>query len=137
MAGYSGTPLARKLGIREGHRVGWQEAPRGFAEMIDAGPSVTVDLGMSRRRSYDVIVAFFPRRDTLQGAVDGLARLLKWDGGLWLAWPKLSGARASDIREADVRLAGLDEGLVDNKICAIDRDWSGLRFVYRKSDRPA
>lgn len=137
MAGYSGKPLAKKLGVTEGHRMGWKGAPREFAELIDAGPSVIVDLGMSRRRSYDVIVAFFPTRNALQGAVAGLARLLKWDGGLWLAWPKLSGALASDIREADVRRAGLDEGLVDNKICAIDRNWSGLRFVYRRSDRPA
>ena len=136
MVGYSGTPLAKKLGIKEGHRVGWRGAPRGFAELVGVGPSVIVDPGLSRGRSYDVVVAFFPTRDTLQGAVAGLAPLLKWDGGLWLAWPKLRGALASDIREADVRQAGLGEGLVDNKICAIDRNWSGLRFVYRRSDRP-
>ena len=136
MAGYSGTPLAGKLGIREGHRVGWEGAPRGFAGLLDLGPSVVVDLGFSEGRSYDVIVAFFPDLAALPDAVPRLAPLLKWSGGLWLAWPKLSGALASDIREGDVRSAGLNGGLVDNKICAIDANWSGLRFVYRKADRP-
>lgn len=136
MAGYSGTPLARKLGIRRGHRVGWEGAPVGFSELVDARPSVIVDLGLSEPRSYDVIAAFFPNLAGLPGAVPRLAPLLKWNGGLWLAWPKLSGALASDIREADVRREGLEGGLVDNKICAIDENWSGLRFVYRKADRP-
>ena len=137
MAGYSGTPLGRKLGIGEGHRVGWEGAPEGFADLVDAGPSVIVDLGLSEERSYDVIVAFLPARAALRGVVARLAPLLRWRGGLWLAWPKLSGALASDIREADVRREGLEGGLVDNKICAIDENWSGLRFVYRVVDRPA
>ena len=137
MAGYSGTPLAKKLGIGDSHHVGWEGAPGGFAKLVDAGPSVIVDLGLSERRRYDVIVAFLPAPAALPGAVARLAPLLKWNGGLWLAWPKLSGALASDIREADVRRAGLEGGLVDNKICAIDGNWSGLRFVYRKADRPA
>lgn len=136
MAGYSKTPLASKLGIGEGHRVGWEGAPAGFHELVDAPPSVIVDPGLSDRRSYDVIVAFLPVRAALPGVIDRLSPLLKWNGGLWLAWPKLSGALASDIREADIRRAGLDGGLVDNKTCAIDEDWSGLRFVYRRTDRP-
>ena len=136
MAGYSGTPLARKLGIRRGHRVGWEGAPVGFSELVDPGPSVIVDLGLSEPRSYDVIASFVPNLAGLPGVVPRLAPLLKWNGGLWLAWPKLSGALASDIREADVRREGLEGGLVDNKICAIDENWSGLRFVYRKADRP-
>ena len=136
MAGYSKTPLARKLGIGGGHRVGWEGAPAGFEELVNAAPSAIVDPGLSDRRSFDVIVAFFPARAALRGAVDRLSPLLKWSGGLWLAWPKLSGSLASDIREADIRRAGLESGLVDNKVCAIDEDWSGLRFVYRKADRP-
>lgn len=137
MAGYSGTRLAKKLGIGEGHRVGWDGAPAGFAELVNPGPSVIVDPGLSQRRSYDVIVAFLPARGALPGVVARLAPLLRWNGGLWLAWPKLSGALASDIREADIRRAGLEGGLVDNKVCAIDENWSGLRFVYRKVDRPS
>lgn len=136
MAGYPGTPLARKLGIREGHRIGWKGAPGGFAELLDPDPAVTIDLGLMGERGYDVIVVFLPELGAIEGVLARIRPLLRWDGGLWLAWPKLSGALASDIREADVRRAGLAGGLVDNKICAIDRNWSGLRFVYRKEDRP-
>lgn len=136
MAGYSGTPLAKKLGIREGHRIGWEGAPGGFAALVDPGPAVIIDLGLAGERSYDVIVVFLPELGALEGVLGRLRPLLRWNGGLWLAWPKLSGGLASDIREADVRRAGLGGGLVDNKICAIDKDWSGLRFVYRREDRP-
>ena len=137
MTGYSGTRLAKKLGIEEGGRVGWDGAPAGFAELVNPDASVIVDLRLSRRRGYDVIVAFLPARAALPGVVDRLAPLLRWNGGLWLAWPKLSGALASDIHEADIRRAGLEGGLVDNKVCAIDENWSGLRFVYRRADRPS
>jgi len=136
MAGYSGTPLAKKLGIREGHRIGWEGAPAGFADLVDPGPAVQVDLGLANERSYDVIVAFLSELAAARGVLGRLRPLLRWNGGLWLAWPKLKGGLATDIRESDVRRAGLEGGLVDNKICAIDKDWSGLRFVYRKDDRP-
>ena len=136
MAGYSGTPLAKKLGIREGHRIGWEGAPAGFAGLVDPDPAVTVDLGLADERSYDVIVVFLPELAAVRGVLRRFRPLLRWNGGLWLAWPKLTGGLASDIRESDVRRAGLEGGLVDNKICAIDKDWSGLRFVYRKEDRP-
>ena len=136
MAGYSGTPLARKLGIKDGHRIGWHGAPSDFAATVDPGPAVVVDHGFAGARSHDVIVAFVPALANLAGTVARFRPVLQWTGGLWLAWPKLSGALASDIRESDIRRAGLDGGLVDNKICAIDGDWSGLRFVYRKKDRP-
>ncbi|MCY3613123.1 MAG: DUF3052 domain-containing protein [Gemmatimonadetes bacterium] len=136
MAGYSGTPLARKLGIGEGNRVGWTGGPDDFAAALDLPASVIVDQGFAGPRRYDVIVVFLPALAALAGTVERFSRQLNWNGGLWLAWPKLSGRLAGDIREADVRRAGLAGGLVDNKICAIDRDWSGLRFVYRKEDRP-
>jgi len=136
MAGYSGTPLARKLGIGEGHRVGWSGGPDDFAAALDLPASVIVDQGFAGRRRYDVIVVFLPALAALAGTVERFRCQLNWNGGLWLAWPKLAGRLASDIRESDVRRAGLAGGLVDNKICAIDRDWSGLRFVYRKEDRP-
>ena len=135
MAGYSGTPLAKKLGIREGLRIGWAGAPAGFAELVNPGPAVDVDLGLADERSYDVIVVFVPEFAAVRGVLGRYRPLLKWSGGLWLAWPKLSGGLASDIRESDVRRAGLRGGLVDNRICAIDGDWSALRFVYRKEDR--
>ena len=137
MAGYSGTPLAKKLGIKEGHRIGWDRAPSGFTALVDPGPAVVVDHVFTGGRCYDVVVAFVPQLEALPGTVARFRPLLKWSGGLWLAWPKLSGSLASDIRESDVRRVGLEGGLVDNKICAIDEDWSGLRFVFRKKDRPA
>lgn len=136
MAGYSGTPLARKLGIADGHRVGWTGGPDDFAETLNPSASVVVDHAFSGRRCYDVIVVFVPSLAALPGTVERFRTQLTWNGGLWLAWPKLAGRLASDIRESDVRRAGLAAGLVDNKICAIDRDWSGLRFVYRREDRP-
>lgn len=136
MAGYSGTPLAKKLGIREGHRIGWHGAPAGFAESVDSGSSATVDHGFAHERSYDVIVVFVRELAGLTGVLDRFRPLLRWNGGLWLAWPKPRGGLASDISGNDVRRAGLEGGLVDNKVCAIDENWSGLRFVYRTKDRP-
>lgn len=135
MVGYSGTPLARKLGIRSGHQVGWHGAPAGFAGLLELPPSVVVDLGFDHVRSYDVIVAFVADFDALEQDLERFPGKLKWNGGLWLAWPKLASPLAGELRAADVRRAGLAAGLVDNKVCAVDQDWSGLRFVYRKADR--
>jgi hypothetical protein len=86
-------------------------------------------------KPYDVIVAFCPDRAALARHADVLPSRLEMAGGLWLAWPKRASGIATDIGEADVRAAGLDAGLVDNKIAAIDQTWSGLRFVRRRSDR--
>ena len=136
MAGYSGTPLARKLGIRSGHRVGWDSAPTGFAASLALEPSVVIDDAFDQVRGYDVIVAFVADFDALGLALERFRPQLKWDGGLWLAWPKRSSPLAGELLASDVRRAGLGAGLVDNKVCAVDQDWSGLRFVYRKADRP-
>lgn len=135
-AGYSGTPLAKKLGIRDGHVVGWEAAPPGFAEKLDLGPAVVTSFAFDGRRRHDVIVAFARDRDALEGTAERLAPSLKWNGGLWLAWPKKRSPLATDVRDSHVRRAGLEAGLVDNKVCAVDEDWSALRFVYRKADRP-
>lgn len=131
------TPLARKLGIGCGHRVAWRRAPEHFPKLLELGPAVIVDHGCTAPRSYDVVVAFVPDLAALAGVVARFRPLLKWTGGLWLAWPKRSSPLASDVRDSDVRRAGLSEGLVDNKVCAIDEDWSALRFVHRREDRPA
>ena len=136
MAGYSGTPLARKLGIRDGHRIGWDGAPTGFAASLALEPSVVIDDAFDQVRGYDVIVAFVADFDALGLALERFRPQLKWDGGLWLAWPKRSSPLAGELLASDVRRAGLGAGLVDNKVCAVDQDWSGLRFVYRKADRP-
>ncbi len=137
MAGYSGTRLAKKLGVQPGGRVGWRRAPEGFEAALQLEPSVVVDHSFAEPRRYDVIIVFVPNLAALDGLALRFKPLLKWTGGLWLAWPKRSSSLASDVRDSDVRRTGLEAGLVDNKVCAIDEDWSGLRFVHRKKDRPA
>ena len=135
-AGYSGTPLPRKLGIRPGARIALIAAPEGFATMLGALPD-GVEVRSRLRGRFDVIVAFASGRAALLRRLDALTAALEPDGGLWLAWPKRSSGVATDLTETDVRALGLGTGLVDNKVCAIDQTWSGLRFVYRVADRPA
>ena len=148
-AGYSGTPLARKLGIDEGDRVAALHAPKHFPDLLElpahtileGSPSVpsTTEDGFLRDEedAFDVVILFAPDRQALERRFDHAHRLLAWDGGLWVCWPKQSSRLARDLKESDVRGAGLAAGLVDNKVCAVDDDWSGLRFVYRLDDRPA
>lgn len=136
MAGYSGTPLPKKLGIKEGHRVAFLGAPGGFVPGLELPESVVVETRAVDPRAYDVLMAFAPDLATLGGLVEGLKPNLTWAGGLWIAWPKRASPLSSDIMEADVRASGLSSGLVDNKICAVDDDWSGLRFVHRRENRP-
>jgi hypothetical protein len=133
-AGYSGTPLVRKLGIKPEARLGLIGAPDGFDTVLgDLPPGVTV-----RRRVqgvFDVILVFVRARSELQRRLPALKTTLAQDGGLWLAWPKRSSGVATDLGDGPVRELGLAAGLVDNKVCAIDETWSGLRFVYRLADR--
>ncbi|MEQ9401055.1 MAG: hypothetical protein RJQ04_17940 [Longimicrobiales bacterium] len=136
-AGYSGTPLGRKLGIKEGHRVATLGAPDGFAALLDPLPaSVDLVADPADDRPCDVIIAFVPVAGALEGRFARGHELLDPYGGLWIAWPKQSSALATEFRESDVRAHGLATGLVDNKICAVDADWSGLRFVVRTEHRP-
>ena len=135
-AGYSGTPLVRKLGVKPDARLGLIGAPEGFdATLGELPPGVRV-----RRRlggePFDVIVAFFARRAELDRRLPALVRALDSSGGLWLAWPKRASGVVTDVTEDVVRTLGLAAGLVDNKVCAIDPVWSGLRLVYRLRDRP-
>jgi hypothetical protein len=133
-AGYSGTPLPRKLGIKPEARVALIGAPYDFDEVLgELPPGVTV-----RRRArgtFDVLVIFVQKRSELERRLPVLKRALDQAGGLWVAWPKRSSGVATDLEESAVRGLGLASGLVDNKVCAIDATWSGLRFVYRLADR--
>jgi hypothetical protein len=125
-AGYSGTPLPRKLGIKDGHRVAVVAAPDGFvldAELVPLGAEM------------DVILLFVLEQRELERCFSELAALLTPAGGLWIAWPKQAAGIETDLREGAVRRIGLAHGLVDNKVCAIDETWSGLRFVRRLVDR--
>ena len=135
-AGYSGTPLVRKLGIKPDARLGLVAAPQGFDATLGEFP-----LGARVRRRlggepFDVVVAFYRRRAELERRLPALARALDPAGGLWIAWPKRASGVSTDVTEDVVRQLGLAAGLVDNKVCAIDETWSGLRLVYRLRDRP-
>jgi hypothetical protein len=135
-AGYSGTPLPKKLGIKPGHRLGLIGAPADFDVTLGELPE---DVAVRRRvrGPFDVVVAFFVERRALERRLDALRTTLDPAGGLWIAWPKRASGVPTDIDERVVRELGLAAGLVDNKVCAIDAVWSGLRFVYRLRDRPA
>ena len=133
-AGYSGTPLPRKLGIKPEDRLGLLSAPEGFGAVLgELPPGVSVRRRLQGR--FDVIVAFFVSRAELERRLPACRAALDQAGGLWIAWPKGSSGVATDLGDRAVREVGLAAGLVDNKVCAIDATWSGLRFVYRLADR--
>jgi hypothetical protein len=136
VAGYSGTPLPRKLGIKENHRLALIGAPEGFTQTLGALPG-GVETRTSVRGRADVIVFFATRRVELERRFAALKRALEWDGGLWVAWPKGSSGVETDLTGNVVREIGLANGLVDVKVCAVDEIWSGLRLVHRLEDRPA
>jgi hypothetical protein len=127
------TPLPRKLGIGPGLSVGLIGAPDSFAETLAVPPGAR--LSTSLRGTLDVIVFFTRRRAELERRLPGLRRALDPSGGLWIAWPKRASGVATDINEDVLREVILPTGLVDNKVCAIDETWSGLRFVVRLSER--
>lgn len=134
MAGYSGTPLPQKLGIKPGAKLMLLGAPVGFDETLGAVPE-GVELRRHARGTADVVVAFFIDRRHLERRLAGLGRTIFPAGALWLAWPKRASGVATNITEDVVRDVALPRGLVDNKVCAIDATWSGLRFVWRKERR--
>ena len=130
-SGYSKTPLVRKLGMTPDSRVAVLAAPAGFLERLDDVPAPRTRL----RGSFDVIVAFADSRAGLERRLDALISALEPRGGLWIAWPKRSSGVATNLDERVVRERLLATGLVDNKVCAIDETWSGLRFVRRLGAR--
>lgn len=131
MAGYSGTPLPTKLGVKPGHRVAVLGGPPGFGDQFD-GARVVTRLGPG----LDVIVLFVTEERRLAARLPAAKAALDYDGGLWVAWPKRASKVTTDLTENVVRDMALALGLVDNKVCAIDDVWSGLRLVYRRADRP-
>jgi CheY-like chemotaxis protein len=130
-AGYSGTPLPKKLGIKPGAVVALVGAPRGFEQTLGSLPE-DVTLRRQTRGRRDLTIWFAKSRKDLTDRIDRIAKALG-TGGLWIAWPKKTSDLASDLTQNDVRREGLAIGLVDFKICAIDDTWSGLKFVWRKS----
>ena len=132
--GYSGTPLPKKLGIREGARVALVHAPKGFLDLLEPLPP-GVELLRGVRGPLDVIVFFTKRSSQLVRRFPALAKALAPAGGLWIAWPKQASGVETDLAFQVVQAVGLAAGLVDNKVCAIDEVWSGVRFVIRLRDR--
>lgn len=133
-AGYSGTPLAKKLGIKPGFTVTTQNDPSDFKPLLDPLPE-GVSFKSNLRGSTDLVVAFFVERSKLKARLPALARAIHPDAGLWLAWPKQSSGVETDITGNDIRELGLAAGVVDVKVCAISDVWSGHRFVHRVENR--
>jgi hypothetical protein len=135
VAGYSGSPLKKKLGIKEGHRVAFPGAPSEFAALLGELPD-GVRVRSRVAGPLDVIVFFTKRRAELERRLPTLRRAMDPAGGLWIAWPKRASGVETDVTEDVARDLGYDNLLVDNKVCAIDETWSGLRLVIRLEDRP-
>jgi hypothetical protein len=131
VAGYSGTPLATKLGIRTGDVVALLQAPDDLALALPDGTTVK-----HRAMGHaDVVVVFVTRARDLERRVDRLGAMIRPDGGLWIAWPKRSSGVTTDVTDDVVRGVALPRGLVDNKVCAIDATWSAVRLVWRVENR--
>jgi hypothetical protein len=135
MAGYSGTPLAKKLGFKEGFRAGFVNQPKGFQRELGSLPG-GVKIFLARLpKPLDLIIFFADSQQTLKREFPRLAQKLAKNGMLWIAWPKKASGVATDLSDNSVRQIGLDAGLVDVKVCAVNDIWSGLKFVYRLEDR--
>lgn len=136
MAGYSTTPLVKKLGIKENFRVALVGAPEGFDATLGALPVGVKLVTNVRQRPINLALLFTKKYSELDKRFATLAAALSPDGSLWVAWPKKASGVATDLTFASVQEAGLAAGLVDVKICAVDGTWSGLKFVYRLKGRP-
>ena len=133
MAGYSGTPLVKKLGIKERTAVALLGAPEGFSATLgDLPPGVT--LRSRAVGSVNRVLLFAPSQAVLRRRFPNALKTLEEGGGLWILWPKKSSGMDSDLTEREVRRFGLERGLVDYKICAVDATWSGLQFARRKPE---
>ncbi len=134
MAGYSGTPLPKKLGIKDGSRIVLINAPRDFESELGELPD-NVEFIKRPTKSLDIILFFVLTERALARDFAKLAAKITANGMMWIAWPKKSSGVVTDLSEQRVREIGLNAGLVDVKVCAIDETWSGLKFVYRLKDR--
>lgn len=135
MAGYSGTPLLKKLGIRPGHTLCVVGAPASYQQKVLGRLPAGVNVKRVPTPPLDVIHFFTTKRANLEERLARLAAVLPADGMLWISWPKKSSGVVSDVSEDVVREVGLAAGLVDVKVCAVDDTWSGLKFVRRLEDR--
>ena len=132
-AGYSGTPLVKKLGIKGNFKLLLVNIPDHYWDLLETLPDSIVEA--KTHEKADFIHLFVTSKDFLASQIPQLKEKLATHGMLWISWPKGSSKIPKDLNENDVRRAGLDAGLVDVKICAVDQDWSGLKFMYRIKDR--
>lgn len=134
MAGYSGTPLVKKLGIKPGFRIHCINQPSHYFRLLGRMPD---DVRILKRaaNSIDFMHGFVTSVKALDALVSKATRCLARNGMLWVSWPKKASGLETEVSETEVRRAGLAVGLVDVKICAVDDTWSGLKFVYRLADR--
>jgi hypothetical protein len=136
MSGYSGTPLAKKLGIRAGARLFLDAAPRNYPQPLAPLPPGVRTVRRIDART-DIVHLFATARATLGKSLRRARRAMRADAAIWVSWPKRASQAATDITEDVVRELALPLGLVDIKVCAVDETWSGLKLVLRKSERPA
>jgi hypothetical protein len=134
MAGYSGTPLVKKLGIKENSRVRLINAPDDFEKELGELP-FGVDLSGRGGKPFNLVLLFVKSESALKKEFPKQAEKITRDGMIWVAWPKKSSGVATDLLFDNVQQTGLNAGLVDVKICAVNDVWSGLKFVYRLKDR--
>jgi Protein of unknown function (DUF3052) len=134
VAGYSGTPLAKKLGIKSGARVFLANAPNDYARLVAPLPA-GVRMVKSLDDETDLIHIFVTRRRDLDAAVKRTLRQMRTDAVVWVSWPKKSSGVTTDVTEDTIREVALPLGLVDIKVCALDDTWSGLKLVIRKDLR--
>jgi hypothetical protein len=135
MAGYSQTPLAKKLGIKDGFSIGLVNAPKGFQAELGELPADVKVFGDKLPRQLDLILLFLDSEHALFKHFPVMMKKIPLNGTLWVAWPKKSSGVSTDLSFDLVQKFGLAEGLVDVKICAVNDIWSGLKFVYRLKDR--
>jgi len=136
VADYSQTPLSRKLGIGEGDEIALIGAPEWFEDLLCSLPDVaTVHTDLADDARYDVIVAFMTERAEMESELPRLRARMAPACGLWIAWPKRASKVPTDMTDHVVREIALPTGLVDNKVCAIDETWTGVRLVIRRENR--
>ena len=132
--GYSGTPLARKLGIVAGARVVLRHAPEGYVDWLEPLPADVV-FAARVTSATDIVHCFVDRKSVLQTELIALRKALRADAALWVSWPKQAAKVATDITEDTIRELALPLGWVDIKVCAVSERWSGLKLVVRKELR--
>lgn len=134
MAGYSGTPLAKKLGFKPGGTVVVMNGPANYRKLVEPLPD-GVTLGARVGASTDIVHVFATRKSELAKALKTLREQVRVDGAVWVSWPKKAAKVETDITEDTVREVALPLGFVDIKVCAVDETWSGLKLVVRKELR--